>query len=109
MALALRRRRAPRKPSRLFSWLDQPGDQLLFYTRALLWTPRAIRRYLREMQRLLSEVVFGSGALAVIGGTIGVMVALTLSTGVVVGMQGYSALRQIGTAAFTGFASAYAN
>jgi len=109
MALALRRRRAPRQPSRLFSWLDQPGDQLLFYTRALLWTPRAIRRYMREMQRLLSEVVFGSGALAVIGGTIGVMVALTLSTGVVVGMQGYSALRQIGTAAFTGFASAYAN
>ncbi|WP_433331941.1 MlaE family ABC transporter permease [Spirillospora sp. CA-294931] len=96
-------------PVRWFSWLDKPGDQAIFYVRSLLWTPRAVRRYLKEIQRLLAEVAFGSGGLGVIGGTIGVMVAMTLATGVVVGMQGYSALQQIGTAAFTGFASAYIN
>jgi phospholipid/cholesterol/gamma-HCH transport system permease protein len=94
---------------RRLSWLDQLGDQLLFYARALLWTPKAIRRYLREIQRLLSEVSWGSGGLGVIGGTVGVMIAMTLFTGTVVGLQGYAALNQIGTSAFTGFVSAYFN
>jgi phospholipid/cholesterol/gamma-HCH transport system permease protein len=94
---------------RRLSWLDTLGDQLTFYVRALLWTPRALRRYLREIRRLLAEVTFGSGALGVIGGTIGVMIAMTLFTGTVVGLQGYAALNQIGTAAFTGFVSAYFN
>nr|BFD82119.1 ABC transporter permease [Streptomyces sp. Xyl84] len=90
-------------------WLDRSGDQLLFYLRSLLWVPRTLRRYLKEVQRLLAEVVFGTGGLGVIGGTIGVMIAMTLFTGTVVGLQGYAALDQIGTAAFTGFVSAYFN
>ncbi|WP_307796607.1 ABC transporter permease [Actinomadura barringtoniae] len=97
------------RPLRLVSWLQQPGDQLGFYIRALLWMPRALRRYIKEIFRLLSEVAFGSGALAVIGGTVGVMFGLTVSTGVVVGLQGYAALDQIGSSAFTGFVSAYFN
>jgi phospholipid/cholesterol/gamma-HCH transport system permease protein len=89
--------------------LDQLGDQLSFYIRALAWIPRTVRRYGKEIARILAEVSFGSGALAVIGGTIGVMVGMTVFTGTVVGLQGYAALDQIGTAAFTGFASAYIN
>jgi phospholipid/cholesterol/gamma-HCH transport system permease protein len=91
------------------NWLDTLGDQLSFYLRALAWIPRTLRRYLRETMRILAEVSFGSGALAVIGGTIGVMVGMTVFTGTVVGLQGYAALDQIGTAAFSGFASAYIN
>jgi phospholipid/cholesterol/gamma-HCH transport system permease protein len=91
------------------TWLDTLGDQLSFYLRALAWIPRTLRRYLRETMRILAEVSFGSGALAVIGGTIGVMVGMTVFTGTVVGLQGYAALDQIGTAAFSGFASAYIN
>ncbi len=94
---------------RWFGWLDRLGDQLIFYLRALAWVPRAGRRYLREVLRLLAEVSFGSGALGVIGGTIGVMAGMTVFTGAVVGLQGYAALNQIGTAAFTGFISAYFN
>jgi phospholipid/cholesterol/gamma-HCH transport system permease protein len=89
--------------------LDRLGDQVVFYGRVLVWTPRAIRRYGREITRQLAEVSFGSGALAVIGGTIGVMVALTVFTGTVVGLQGYAALDQVGTPAFAGFVSAYFN
>jgi phospholipid/cholesterol/gamma-HCH transport system permease protein len=89
--------------------LDKLGDQLSFYLRALAWIPRTLRRYLKETLRILAEVSFGSGALAVIGGTIGVMVGMTVFTGTVVGLQGYAALDQIGTAAFSGFASAYIN
>ncbi|GAB3910839.1 ABC transporter permease [Kibdelosporangium lantanae] len=89
--------------------LDKSGDQMSFYIRALAWIPRALRRYMRETLRLLAEVSFGSGALAVIGGTIGVMLGLTLFVGTVVGLQGYAALNQIGTSAFAGFVSAYFN
>ena len=98
-----------RGSERYLGWLDRLGDQLTFYLRALAWTPRALRRYLREVMRLLAEVSFGSGALGVIGGTIGVMIGMTIFTGVVVGLQGYAALNQLGTAAFTGFISAYFN
>ncbi|NUT94425.1 MAG: ABC transporter permease [Saccharothrix sp.] len=89
--------------------LDTFGDQLWFYLRALAWAPRTLHRYLRETLRLLAEVSFGSGALAVIGGTIGVMVGLSVFTGTVVGLQGFAALNQIGTSAFAGFVSAYFN
>jgi phospholipid/cholesterol/gamma-HCH transport system permease protein len=99
-------RRVARGP---LNMLDQLGDQLSFYIRALAWIPRTLRRYSKEIARILAEVSFGSGALAVIGGTIGVMVGMTVFTGTVVGLQGYAALDQIGTAAFTGFASAYIN
>ena len=91
------------------TWLAGLGQQLEFHLRALAWIPRALRRYPREVLRLLSQVTFGSGALAVLGGTVGVMVGLTLFTGAVVGMQGYSALNALGTAPLTGFISAYFN
>ena len=87
--------------------LEQLGRQMAFYGRAIAWAPQAIRRYPREVLRLLGEVSFGSGALAVIGGTLGVMIGMTLFTGTVVGLQGYSALNQLGTSALTGFISAY--
>jgi phospholipid/cholesterol/gamma-HCH transport system permease protein len=89
--------------------LDQLGSELLFYIRAIAWAPRSIRRYKREIVRLLAEVTLGRGALAVIGGTVGVITGLAFFTGTEVGLQGYAALNQIGTSAFSGFVSAYFN
>jgi phospholipid/cholesterol/gamma-HCH transport system permease protein len=89
--------------------LDTLGGQLKFYVTALAWTPRSIRRYKKEIFRLLAEVTLGSGALAVIGGTVGVITMMAFFTGTEVGLQGYAALNQIGTSAFSGFVSAYFN
>ena len=89
--------------------LDTLGDQLAFYIKAIAWAPRTIRRYKKEILRLLAEVTLGSGALAVIGGTVGVIAAMSFFTGTEVGLQGYAALNQIGTSAFSGFVSAYFN
>ncbi|HEV7979768.1 ABC transporter permease [Amycolatopsis sp.] len=89
--------------------LEGLGAQLSFYLRSLAWAPRTIRRYGKETLRILTEVMFGSGGLAVIGGTLGVMIGMTLFTGLIVGLQGYAALNQLGTAALTGFISAYFN
>src|SRR6185437_13794219 len=89
--------------------LDDLGGQLAFYLRSFGWAPRTISRYKKEVLRLLAEVSFGRGALAVAGGTVGVICFLTFVTGTEVGLQGYQALDQIGSSAFTGFISAYFN
>ncbi|MGH3353037.1 MAG: MlaE family ABC transporter permease [Nocardioides sp.] len=89
--------------------LDHLGDELGFYLRAVSWFPRTLRRYKKEILRILAEVTLGSGALAVIGGTVGVILAMTFFTGAQVGLSGYTALDQLGTASFSGFVSAYFN
>ena len=89
--------------------LDDAGTQMLFYLRVLKAVPFTIKNYSREIYRLLAEVTLGSGSLAVIGGTIGVVVSMCFFTGTEVGIQGYAALDQLGTAALTGFVSAYFN
>ena len=109
MTLALLNGRARRAVNAPLDVLDQLGDQLSLYIRAIAWTPRTIRRYRKEILRILAEVTLGSGALAVIGGTVGVIVGMTFFTGAQVGLSGYAALNQLGTAAFSGFVSAYFN
>ncbi len=44
--------------------LEQYGDQFLFYVKALAWTPRALKRYRREIWNTLAEVTWGAGASA---------------------------------------------
>ena len=89
--------------------LDDLGGQLAFYLSVLQAVPRSVSRYPKEILRILAEVTLGSGALAVIGGTVGVIVGMTFFTGAQVGLSGYAALNQLGTAAFSGFVSAYFN
>ncbi|WP_121251106.1 MlaE family ABC transporter permease [Nocardioides ferulae] len=89
--------------------LEEYGDQLLFYIKALAWTPRAVRRYRREIAGTLAEVTFGVGGLSVIAGTVGVIAFLAFFAGTEVGIQGYASLSQLGVAKFTAFISAYFN
>jgi phospholipid/cholesterol/gamma-HCH transport system permease protein len=89
--------------------LDDLGQQATFYARTLGWTYRVLLRYKKEVIRLLSEVAFGTGALAVIGGTVVIVVFMTFFTGLEVGQQGYSSLNSLGAAVYTGFISAYFN
>ncbi|HET8561395.1 MAG TPA: ABC transporter permease [Marmoricola sp.] len=89
--------------------LEEYGDQLLFYGKALAWAPRAVRRYKREIGNILAEVAFGVGGLSIIAGTVGVIAFLAFFAGTEVGIQGYASLSQIGVAKFTAFISAYFN
>ncbi|MEO7069145.1 MAG: ABC transporter permease [Nostocoides sp.] len=89
--------------------LDSLGGQMHFYVSSIRWAPRTIRRYKKEVIRLLAEVSLGTGALSVIGGTVGVLTFLAFFTGSQVGLEGYSSLNQLGTGAFAGFVSAYLN
>ena len=73
---------------RLFTGLprafDNFGEQALFYGETFRYVPNAVTRYRRETIRLVAEMTMGSGALVMIGGTVGVATFLTLASGGVV-------------------------
>ena len=109
MALSDRLARTGRVLTGPLRSLEELGTQLSFYGRSMAWTGRTLRRYKKEVLRLLAEVSFGRGALAVIGGTVGVIAFMSFFTGTEVGLQGYAALNQLGTSNFVAFLSAYFN
>lgn len=104
----------PRKPTRNvnlnpMSVIDEVGSHIVFYLRAYANIPYALRHHRIEVMRLLASTTFGSGAIAVIGGTVVTVAFLTSFAGVEVGIQGYSQLSDVGVEALAGFVSAYIN
>lgn len=89
--------------------LDGIGRQVAFHGNVYSSVPKVLRRYKREVARLVAEVSMGTGGLAVIGGTVAVVTFMTAAIGVEVGLQGHSSLANIGIEALSGFVSSYAN
>ena len=90
--------------------LEEVGRQLGFVGKVLVQVPAALRpKRLSVVLNLMSDITIGAGALIVGGGMIFVIFSMSFFTGTEVGLQGYSALNQIGTSAFAGFVSAYIN
>jgi phospholipid/cholesterol/gamma-HCH transport system permease protein len=83
--------------------------QAAFYGKALGSVAEALRSYKKESIRLIAEMSLGTGALAVIGGTVVIVGFLTLSAGALIAVQGYNSLSNIGVEALTGFLSAFLN
>ncbi|MFZ2176913.1 MAG: ABC transporter permease [Rhodococcus sp. (in: high G+C Gram-positive bacteria)] len=111
MALAAAGRfpRARRQVSAVSRSIDRLGEQALFFARAIGSAPRALMHYPKETLRLIAEISMGTGALAVIGGTVVIVGFLTLFTGGTIAVQGYSSLGNIGVEALTGFFAAFIN
>jgi phospholipid/cholesterol/gamma-HCH transport system permease protein len=85
------------------------GHLLVFFVRALVAAPIAIRHYHAEFLRLLSNITWGNGSLVVGGGTAGVAIVLGLSVGALVGIEGYNFLELLGLGPATGFVSSLVN
>src|SRR6202012_4114685 len=65
--------------------------------------------YPGEVLRLIAVMGMGTGALAVIGGTVVIIGFLTLTTGALIAVQGYNTLSNVGIEALTGFLGAFLN
>lgn len=89
--------------------LAKLGNFSGFSVRALAATPTTLRLYLKETLRQLKDIAWGSGAIIVGGGTIGVMVLLSIAAGTSLGIEGFNGLEIVGLAPLTGFISASAN
>jgi phospholipid/cholesterol/gamma-HCH transport system permease protein len=102
----------PRLRKTVHAWVDgwdRIGTQTQFYGQTLASIGDALVNHKREMLRLIAQMSLGTGALAIIGGTIVIVAFLTLSTGALVAVQGYNQFADVGVEALTGFASAYFN
>lgn len=69
----------------------------------------ALRRYRKETLRLIAEIGMGTGAMAVVGGTVAIVAFVTLSGASLVAIQGFASLGYIGIDVFTGFFAALIN
>ena len=93
-------------PSR---FLDSVGHISWFIVTAVGSIGHAMRYYRKEMLRLVAEIGMGTGAMAVIGGTVAIVGFVTLSGGSLIAIQGFASLGNIGVEAFTGFFAALVN
>ena len=85
------------------------GHMLVFFVRALIAVPVALRHYRSEFARLLSDIAWGNGSIVVGGGTAGVAVVLGLTVGALVGIEGYNFLDLLGLGPATGIISSLVN
>ena len=87
----------------------QLGDQARFYVKTLAEIVDCVIHYRGELLRQVAAMSMGTGALALIGGTVAVMAFLTMSTAGTLVTQGYNQLSDIGVDALIAFASAFVN
>jgi phospholipid/cholesterol/gamma-HCH transport system permease protein len=110
--LAVVRARFPRvvttvdRPARA---LDAFGQMVWFTVFSVGQTVPTLRRYRVETLRLIAQIGMGTGALAVIGGTVAIVAFVTLSGASLVAIQGFASLGDIGVGVFTGFFAALVN
>jgi phospholipid/cholesterol/gamma-HCH transport system permease protein len=88
---------------------EKAGELSWFAVESVANIPHAIREYRKETVRLIAQIGMGTGAMAVVGGTVAIVGFVTLSGSSLVAIQGYSSLGNIGLETFTGFLSAFVN
>jgi phospholipid/cholesterol/gamma-HCH transport system permease protein len=101
--------RLRRSTRRVTGGLTRIGTQAQFYFQTVVSIRDGVVHYNAELVRLIAQMSLGTGALAVIGGTVVIVGFLTLSTGALVAVQGYNQFANVGVEALTGFASAFFN
>lgn len=108
-ATALRQRfpSVVRRVSLFRHGLQQVGEQARFYGLTLRSISDVLVHYRSELLRQIAIMSLGTGALAVIGGTVVVITFLNVSTGAIVAAQGFNQFSELGTEALTGFGSAF--
>ncbi len=87
----------------------QLGAFVSFSAKTVANIPITLKLYPREMLRQLKDIAWGSGAIIVGGGTVGVMILLSIAAGTSLGIEGFNGLELVGLAPLTGFISASAN
>lgn len=108
------------RPHSQFPWLksrfrsvadpwNRIGMQTKFFGRTLGSIRFTVLHYQVELIRIIAQMGLGAGALIIIGGTVAIVGFLTVTTGALVAVQGYTDFSEIGVEALTGFASAFFN
>lgn len=89
--------------------LEATGHVAVFVATAIGQIPFAVQRYRKEVLQLIGQIGMGTGAMAVVGGTVAIVGFVTFSGGSLIAIQGFASLGNIGVEAFTGFFAALIN
>src|ERR1700747_1636682 len=89
--------------------IDEAGQMAWFGAGAVGDIPHPLRNYRQETLRLIAQIGMGTGAMAVVGGTVAIVAFVTLSGSSLVAIQGFASLGYIGVDVFTGFFAALIN
>ncbi|CFJ76401.1 MlaE family ABC transporter permease [Mycobacterium tuberculosis] len=89
--------------------LDEAGQLTWFALTSIGQIAHALRYYRKETLRLIAQIGMGTGAMAVVGGTVAIVGFVTLSGSSLVAIQGFASLGNIGVETFTGFFAALIN
>lgn len=87
--------------------LDSIGTQGLFYARVIVGIPRALRRHPGEIVKLIAELGTGTGALALVGGSIVIVASITFFAGAVAAAQGFESSSSLGVGSLSPLLAAF--
>lgn len=93
-----------RAPGRV---LDAIGEQGLFYYRVFKGLPRVARRHPGEVLKLIAELGTGTGALALVGGSVVIVTSITFFAGAVAAAQGFESSSSIGVGSLSPLLAAF--
>jgi phospholipid/cholesterol/gamma-HCH transport system permease protein len=88
---------------------NRVGTQAQFYFLTMRSVVDALIHYRTETVRLIAQMSLGTGALAIIGGTIAIVGFLTIATGALPAVLGFNQFADVGIEALTGLGSALFN
>ena len=103
------RRRAYRVAEPVVDQLVWLGRLVIFVVRVVASVPKVLVHQRDEVTRVLADVTFGKGVLAVASSTVLVVFILSAFVGIQIGIEGYQGLQIIGLTAFSGLIAAYGN
>ncbi|BCO36333.1 ABC transporter permease [Mycobacterium heckeshornense] len=88
---------------------NRVGEQVAFYATVLRGIGLAVTTYKYETMRQVTQMAGGLGAVALVGGSIGVVFFINANGGAIVNIFGYDQLSNLGVESLVGFFSAYAS
>jgi phospholipid/cholesterol/gamma-HCH transport system permease protein len=102
-------RRRPSLGSRVLEQLAWLGRLVIFGFKTFASIPYVLVRHRNEAVRLIADVTFGGGLMAVAASTVLVVFVIAAFVGITIGLEGYQGLQIIGLAPLAGYLSSYAN
>lgn len=102
-------RRYSARAQQLTGGIVRIGEFVTFIARAIIAIPFTVVHYRKHVLNQIAEVTFGSKSLLSGGGTLGIVLAMSLAAAMMLGVETYRGLQLVGMTSLSGMISAIAN
>ncbi|GEE00904.1 ABC transporter permease [Gordonia spumicola] len=93
----------------IWDGLVRIGEYVTFVTRAIIAIPYTLIHYRKHVVRQVAEMTFGTKSLLSGGGTMGIVLAMSLAAAMMLGVETYRGLQLVGMTSLSGMLAAIAN